>query len=89
MERTGEIRETFNIQKSVQLQVALCLMDIFRNHKSVSSALVPLFGKVIGFQAFKDDVREVRKAMSGMNLEGFNDIKIGDNETYVMEEVAV
>lgn len=37
---------------------------------------------------FKDDVREVEKGYEcGMNLDGFNDIKVGDQlEAFMMEE---
>jgi translation initiation factor IF-2 len=47
-------------------------------------------GKLASLKRFKDDVREVEKGYEcGMNLESFNDIKVGDVlETFVEEEVA-
>ena len=47
-------------------------------------------GKLASLRRFKDDVREVEKGYEcGMNLEGFNDIKVGDMlETFVQEEVS-
>ena len=46
-------------------------------------------GRLGSLRRFKDDVREVEKGYEcGMNLEGFNDIKVGDLlETFVQEEV--
>jgi translation initiation factor IF-2 len=46
-------------------------------------------GKLASLRRFKDDVREVEKGYEcGMNLEGFNDLKVGDIlETFIEEEV--
>ena len=46
-------------------------------------------GRLASLRRFKDDVREVEKSYEcGMNLDGFNDIKVGDQiESYTMEEV--
>ena len=45
-------------------------------------------GKLASLRRFKDDVREVEKGYEcGMNLDGFNDIKVGDQlEFFVIEE---
>ena len=45
-------------------------------------------GKLASLRRFKDDVREVEKGYEcGMNLDGFNDIKVGDQlEFFVLEE---
>ena len=46
-------------------------------------------GRLASLRRFKDDVREVEKGYEcGMNLENFNDIKVGDViEAYTREEV--
>ena len=48
-------------------------------------------GKLASLRRFKDDVKEVSHGYEcGMNLDGFNDIKEGDEiEAYTMEEVPV
>jgi translation initiation factor IF-2 len=47
-------------------------------------------GELSSLKRFKDDVREVREGFEcGLSVQGFNDIKIGDNiECYRIEEVA-
>ncbi|MGH7900689.1 MAG: translation initiation factor IF-2, partial [Thermodesulfobacteriota bacterium] len=46
-------------------------------------------GKLNSLKRFKDDVREVQSGFEcGIGIEGFNDIKIGDNfEFYALEEI--
>ena len=51
---------------------------------------VEIYEGVIGsLKHFKDDVREVREGFEcGINVEGFNDVKVGDViEAYKIEEV--
>jgi translation initiation factor IF-2 len=47
-------------------------------------------GELGSLKRFKDDVREVREGFEcGMNIAGFNDLKVGDRiESYRVEEVA-
>jgi translation initiation factor IF-2 len=47
-------------------------------------------GELGSLKRFKDDVREVREGFEcGLNVEGFNDIKVGDHiECYRIESVA-
>ena len=47
-------------------------------------------GELGSLKRFKDDVREVREGFEcGLNVEGYNDIKVGDLiESYRIEEVA-
>jgi len=46
-------------------------------------------GKLASLKRFKDDAKEVAAGYEcGIQIEGFNDIKEGDNlEVYIMEEV--
>ena len=67
--------------------------SISRNHqvRLLRNSIVVWEGKLASLRRFKDDVRTVEKGYEcGMNLDGFNDIKIGDViETYMMEEVSI
>jgi translation initiation factor IF-2 len=88
----AEIRKTFNVPKVGR--VAGCYVlegTISRNHKVrlLRESVVIWEGKLASLYRFKDAVREVEKGYEcGMNLEGFNDIKDGDQiETYMIEEI--
>ena len=88
----AEIRKTFSVPK-VGTVAGCYVLDgsISRNHKVrlLRDSVVMWEGKLASLQRFKDAVREVEKGYEcGMNLEGFNDIKVGDQiETFVFEEV--
>jgi translation initiation factor IF-2 len=90
----AEIRETFSVPKVGT--VAGCSVlegKIVRNHsiRLLREGKIVWEGKLASLKRFKDDVKEVEKGYEcGMNLESFNDIKVGDQlESYTMEEVAV
>ena len=90
----AEIRQTFSVPKIGT--VAGCYVtdgSISRNHqvRLLRNSIVVWEGKLASLRRFKDDVRTVEKGYEcGMNLDGFNDIKIGDViETYMMEEVSI
>jgi translation initiation factor IF-2 len=90
----AEIRETFGVPKVGT--VAGCMVlegKIIRNHsiRLLREGKIIWEGKLASLKRFKDDAREVEKGYEcGMNLDGFNDIKVGDQlETFTMEEVAV
>jgi translation initiation factor IF-2 len=87
----AEIRDTFNVPKvgtvaGVRVQEG----SIARSHqvRLLRDGVILWTGKLASLRRFKDDVREVEKGYEcGMNLEGFNDIKVGDLlETFVQEE---
>ncbi len=89
----AEIRETFQVPKvgtvaGVRVQEG----SIARSHqvRLLRDGVILWTGKLASLRRFKDDVREVEKGYEcGMNLEGFNDIKVGDMlETFVQEEVS-
>jgi translation initiation factor IF-2 len=88
----AEIRETFGIPK-VGTVAGVRVMEgsIARAHqvRLLREGVILWTGKLASLKRFKDDVREVEKGYEcGMNLEGFNDIKVGDVlETFVQEEV--
>jgi len=89
---SAEIRETFKISKVGTIAGCFVLDGkINRNHKIrvLRDGVVAYTGTLGSLKRFKDDVREVSKGFEcGLNVERFNDIKVGDViEAY--EEVEV
>ena len=89
---TAEIRETFKISKVGT--IAGCYVvegKINRNHKVriIRDGIVVYSGELGSLKRFKDDVKEVQHGYEcGLNIDKFNDIKVGDVvEAY--EEVEV
>ena len=89
---TAEIRETFKISKVGT--IAGCYVvegKINRNHKVriIRDGIVVYTGELGSLKRFKDDVKEVQHGYEcGLNIDKFNDIKVGDVvEAY--EEVEV
>ena len=88
----AEIRQTFSVPKVGT--IAGCYVQdgkVGRNHMArlLRQGRIIWEGKLASLRRFKDDVREVSAGYEcGMNLEGYNDIKVGDViETYTNEEV--
>ncbi len=87
-----EIREVFNITK-VGTIAGCYVLDgkVTRNTKVriIRDGIVVHDGSLGSLKRFKDDVKEVNKGFEcGLNIEGFNDIKVGDIiEGYEMVEV--
>ena len=89
---TAEIRETFKISKVGT--IAGCFVTdgvIQRNHniRVIREGVVVYTGTLGSLKRFKDDAKEVKKGLEcGLNVDRFNDIKVGDIiEAY--EEVEV
>lgn len=80
---TAEIREVFKISKVGT--IAGCFMldgKISRNSqiRVIRDGIVIYTGKLGSLKRFKDDVKEVTKGYEcGLNVDRFNDIKVGDN----------
>jgi len=88
----AEVRETFKIPKVGT--IAGCLVSDGTIPRTARVRVVrdgvEVYEGVIGsLKRFKDDVREVREGYEcGINVEGFNDVKVGDViEAYKIEEV--
>jgi len=88
----AEIRETFKISKIGT--IAGCMVTeglIERNHdvRVIRDGVVVYTGKLGSLKRCKDDAKEVRQGFEcGLNIENFNDIKVGDIvEAYEMVEV--
>ena len=79
---TAEILETFKITKVGT--IAGCIVrdgKINRNSKVrlIRDGIVIYSGVLGSLKRFKDDVKEVQKGYEcGLNIEGYNDIKVGD-----------
>ena len=88
----AEVRETFKIPKIGT--VAGCFVSDGTIPRTARVRVVrdgvEVYEGVIGsLKRFKDDVREVREGYEcGINVEGFNDVKVGDViEAYKIEEI--
>lgn len=89
---TAEVRETFKISKVGT--IAGCMVKegkITRSSKVrvIRDGIVVYTGVLGSLKRFKDDVKEVAAGMDcGLNIEGYNDIKVGDSiEAYQIVEV--
>ena len=87
-----EIRETFKISKVGTIAGCMCLDGkITRNHnvRIIRDGIVVYTGTLASLKRFKDDVKEVVSGQDcGLNIEGFNDIKVGDIvEAYEIIEI--
>ncbi len=89
---TVDIREVFKITKVGT--VAGCMVTdgkVFRNSKIrlIRDGVVVYDGELASLKRFKDDVKEVATGYEcGLNLNNFNDIKVGDYiEAYEIVEV--
>ena len=88
-----EIRETFKISKVGTIAGCMVLDGkITRNTKIrvIRDGIVIYTGMLGSLKRYKDDVKEVSAGMDcGLNIENFNDIKVGDIiEGYTEKEVA-
>jgi translation initiation factor IF-2 len=87
-----EIREVFNITKVGNIAGCYVLDGkVTRNTKVriIRDGIVLHTGELGSLKRFKDDVKEVNKGFEcGLNINGFNDIKVGDIiEGYDMVEI--
>jgi len=89
---TAEVQETFKISKVGT--IAGCIVregKLQRNAKVrvIRDGIVVYTGELGSLKRFKDDVKEVLSGMDcGLNIQGYNDIKVGDVvEAYTIEEI--
>ncbi len=90
---SAEIRETFNITKVGTIAGCFVLDGVIKRTSKVRiirDGIVVHSGELGSLKRFKDDQKEVRKGFEcGLNIERYNDIKIGDIvEAYEEIEVA-
>ena len=89
---TAEIRQTFKVSNVGTIAGSYVLTGkVARNAgiRVIRDNIVIHEGKLVSLKRFKDDVKEVDKGYEcGLQIDGFNDIKEGDQlEVYVMEQV--
>ena len=89
---TAEIRQIFKVSNVGTIAGTYVLTGkVARNAgiRVIRDNIVIHDGKLISLKRFKDDVKEVDKGYEcGLQIEGFNDIKEGDQlEVYIMEQV--
>ncbi len=87
-----EIRETFKISKVGTIAGCMCLdgkINRQSNVRIIRDGIVVYTGKLASLKRFKDDVKEVVSGQDcGLNIENFNDIKVGDIvEAYEVIEI--
>ena len=89
---TAEVQETFKISKVGT--IAGCIVregKLTRTAKVrvIRDGIVIYTGELGSLKRFKDDVKEVAMGQDcGLNIQGYNDIKIGDVvEAYTIEEI--
>ncbi len=79
---TAEIRETFNISKVGTIAGCFVTSGIIKrtsNVRVIRDGIVVHTGTLGSLKRFKDDVKEVKNNYEcGLNLEKYNDIKVGD-----------
>ena len=87
-----EIRETFKISKVGTIAGCMCLdgkINRQSNIRIIRDGIVVYTGKLASLKRFKDDVKEVVSGQDcGLNIENYNDIKVGDIvEAYEIIEI--
>lgn len=77
-----EVRETFKISKVGTIAGCMCIdgkIGRQTNVRIIREGIVVYTGKLASLKRFKDDVKEVVMGQDcGLNIENFNDIKVGD-----------
>ena len=89
---TAEVQETFKISKVGT--IAGCIVREGKLNRSakvrvIRNGIVVYTGELGSLKRFKDDVKEVAMGQDcGLNIQGYNDIKVGDVvEAYTIEEI--
>ncbi|MBO7192165.1 MAG: translation initiation factor IF-2 [Bacteroidales bacterium] len=89
---TAEVQETFKISKVGT--IAGCVVREGKLQRSakvrvIRDGIVVYTGELGSLKRFKDDVKEVAMGQDcGLNIQGYNDIKVGDVvEAYTIEEI--
>ena len=89
---TAEVQETFKISKVGT--IAGCIVREGKLQRTakvrvIRDGIVVYTGELGSLKRFKDDVKEVVHGMDcGLNIQGYNDIKVGDVvEAYTIEEI--
>ncbi|MBD5431703.1 MAG: translation initiation factor IF-2 [Lactobacillus sp.] len=86
------VRETWKVSKVGTIAGAFVDKGYVRNNSKIRvirDGIVKYDGEVASLKRFKDDAKEVKQGNDcGLTIEGYNDIKVGDEfEAYEMQEV--
>ena len=67
----------------------MCIRDRANKVRLIRDGIVVYEGELGSLKRFKDDAKEVLTGMEcGLNIENFNDIKVGDVvESFTVEEI--
>ncbi len=89
---TAEVRETFKISKVGTIAGCMVKEGKLTRHakiRIIRDGIVVYTGTLGSLKRFKDDAKEVSAGYDcGLNVEGFNDIKVGDIiESYTIVEI--
>jgi translation initiation factor IF-2 len=89
----AEVRQLFKVPRAGTVAGCYVTEGVIRRNdpvRLVRDGMQVYRGHLGSLKRFKDDVREVREGFEcGMNIEGFNDIKVGDViESFTVEQVA-
>lgn len=90
---TAEVRQLFKVPRVGTVAGCMVTDGVIERRgrvRVVRDAVQVYEGRLGSLKRFKDDVREVREGFEcGLNVENFNDVKVGDVlECYQIEEVA-
>jgi translation initiation factor IF-2 len=89
----AEVRQLFKVPKAGTVAGCYVTEGVIRRNdpvRLVRDGVQVYRGSLGSLKRFKDDVREVREGFEcGMNIEGYNDVKVGDHiESFTIEQVA-
>ena len=90
---TAEVRATFKVPRIGTVAGCYVIEGVVQRGakaRLIRDGVVIHDGTISSLKRFKDDVREVAAGFEcGIGLEGYNDVKEGDNiEAYLIREVA-
>lgn len=89
----ADVREVFRVPKLGAVAGCMVINGVIRRTaraRLIRDGVVAWEGGIASVRRFKEDASEVREGFEcGIGLEGFNDIKVGDQiEAYIIEKVA-
>ncbi|MGH9942761.1 MAG: EF-Tu/IF-2/RF-3 family GTPase, partial [Pyrinomonadaceae bacterium] len=89
----ADVREVFKVPKIGAVAGCMVTNGIIRRNaraRLIRDGVVAWEGGIASVRRFKEDVGEVREGFEcGIGLEGFNDIKAGDQiEAFIIEKIA-
>ncbi len=89
----ADVRAIFKVPRAGTVAGSMVVDGVIRRNaraRLIRDGVVAWEGNIGSLRRVKDDVSEVREGFEcGIALEGFNDIKVGDQvEAYIVEQIA-